>query len=44
MVLEQLLLINAILTLPETLLEKELQQRIAAFTRYAVRVVTARLT
>jgi len=44
MVPEQLLLIDAILTLPETSPEKELQRRIAAPTRRAIGVVTARLT
>jgi hypothetical protein len=44
MVPEQLLLIDAILTLPETSPEKELQQRIAASTRRAIGVVTAGLT
>jgi hypothetical protein len=36
MALEQLLLIDAILTLPETLLEKEYQQRIAAINAVTV--------
>ena len=44
MVPEQLLLIDAILTLPETSPEKELQRRIAASTRRAIGIVTARLT
>jgi hypothetical protein len=44
MVPEQLLLIDAILTLPETSPEKELQRRIAASTRRAIWIVTARLT